>query len=225
MSDTPQGHGWWQATDGRFYPPESHPDYRASPSLPQTATAVLTPPVQAYAQFTQPVATRPHKRKKPVWKRTWVIASFLIIAAFVAITMASSPEDETDASGEPLAAAPQDASADTPVAEAAPVEAAPESNLTKSQQNAVRSAESYLDLMGFSRQGLIDQLEFEQYSTGDATVAVDSLTVDWSAEAAESAASYLDTMAFSCGSLTDQLVFEKFTPEQAAFGAAQAGIC
>lgn len=26
MSDTPQGDGWWQASDGRWYPPEQHPD-------------------------------------------------------------------------------------------------------------------------------------------------------------------------------------------------------
>jgi hypothetical protein len=25
MSDTPQGPGWWQASDGKFYPPESAP--------------------------------------------------------------------------------------------------------------------------------------------------------------------------------------------------------
>lgn len=25
MSDTPNGPGWWQASDGRWYPPESHP--------------------------------------------------------------------------------------------------------------------------------------------------------------------------------------------------------
>ena len=26
MSDTPQGPGWWMASDGRFYAPELHPD-------------------------------------------------------------------------------------------------------------------------------------------------------------------------------------------------------
>ena len=33
MSDTPQGPGWWQATDGKFYPPEQ----RAGPA-PISAT-------------------------------------------------------------------------------------------------------------------------------------------------------------------------------------------
>ena len=29
MSDVSQGAGWWQATDGRWYPPETHPEYHA----------------------------------------------------------------------------------------------------------------------------------------------------------------------------------------------------
>ncbi|MEQ8716153.1 MAG: hypothetical protein RIE08_00950 [Acidimicrobiales bacterium] len=31
MSDTPQGPGWWLASDGRWYAPELHPDYRKQP--------------------------------------------------------------------------------------------------------------------------------------------------------------------------------------------------
>src|SRR5262245_10048365 len=27
MSDSSQGPGWWQASDGKWYPPESHPDH------------------------------------------------------------------------------------------------------------------------------------------------------------------------------------------------------
>ncbi len=34
MSDTQSGPGWWQASDGKWYPPESHPGYRAPPSVP-----------------------------------------------------------------------------------------------------------------------------------------------------------------------------------------------
>ncbi|MCX7621032.1 MAG: hypothetical protein N2037_09345 [Acidimicrobiales bacterium] len=29
MSDTPQGPGWWQASDGKWYPPEQAPGYQA----------------------------------------------------------------------------------------------------------------------------------------------------------------------------------------------------
>lgn len=33
MSDTSQGYGWWLASDGKYYPPERHPEYVA-PSPP-----------------------------------------------------------------------------------------------------------------------------------------------------------------------------------------------
>ena len=104
-------------------------------------------------------------------------------------------------------------------------------NLTAAQRNAVRSANSYLQLSGFSRQGLIDQLSSEfgdRYSVGDATVAVDSLSTDWNAQAARSAVSYLELSGFSCQGLIDQLSSEagdKYTVEQATYGATQAGIC
>ncbi len=35
MSDTAQGPGWWQASDGRFYAPELHPQYQPAPQYQQ----------------------------------------------------------------------------------------------------------------------------------------------------------------------------------------------
>lgn len=95
--------------------------------------------------------------------------------------------------------------------------------MTLSQKNAVGKAESYLRLMGFSRAGLIQQLEFEDYSTEDATFAADNVEVDWNAEAAEKAQSYLDSMEFSRQGLYDQLAFEEFTPEQIEHALAAVG--
>ena len=37
MSDQPHGHGWWQASDDKWYPPERHPNYVAPPP-PETDT-------------------------------------------------------------------------------------------------------------------------------------------------------------------------------------------
>jgi hypothetical protein len=99
------------------------------------------------------------------------------------------------------------------------------------QQQAVRSAQSYLDFKGFSRQGLIDQLSSEygdQFSVQDATAAVDSLNVDWNAQAVKAAQSYLEFKGFSCQGLIDQLSSpygDQFTVDQASFGARQAGVC
>jgi hypothetical protein len=77
--------------------------------------------------------------------------------------------------------------------------------------------------MAFSRTGLIQQLEFEGYSSGDATWAVDNVAVDWNEQAAKKAREYLDFMSFSRSGLIQQLVFEGFTNQQAEYGASQAG--
>lgn len=95
---------------------------------------------------------------------------------------------------------------------------------TVSQRNAVRTAKSYLDYTAFSRKGLIQQLEYEGFSTADATFAVDSIAVDWNAQAAKAAKSYLDYSGFSRGGLIDQLEYEGYTPAQAAYGATSAGL-
>ncbi|MCB1297838.1 MAG: Ltp family lipoprotein [Microthrixaceae bacterium] len=105
--------------------------------------------------------------------------------------------------------------------------------LTLAQENAVRSASQYLDVMPFSRAGLINQLTSE-YGSGfapeDAEFAVATLEqagkVDWNAEAAEAAKSYLDVMAFSRDGLFEQLTSSYgagFTPEQAEAGLAAVG--
>lgn len=37
MSDVPQGAGWWQASDGRWYPPEQQPAFGSGPGHPYGA--------------------------------------------------------------------------------------------------------------------------------------------------------------------------------------------
>jgi len=109
--------------------------------------------------------------------------------------------------------------------------AAPESSLTRPQRNAARSATAYLNMSGFSRRGLIQQLSSDagdKFSVEDATAAVDSLNVDWNTQAARSAAAYLNMSGFSCQGLIQQLssdAGDKYTNGQATYGATQAGIC
>lgn len=95
---------------------------------------------------------------------------------------------------------------------------------TVSQQNALRKAESYLGFSAFSRTGLIGQLEYNKFSTEDATWAVDHVTVDWNAQAAKKAKSYLEFTSFSRSGLVDQLVYNGFTPEQDEYGASTTGL-
>lgn len=104
-------------------------------------------------------------------------------------------------------------------------------SLTSSQQNAVRSANQYISVSGFSRVGLINQLSSDYgdgYSVVDATAAVDSLTVDWNLQAVRSAKQYLSMQGFSCNGLQQQLsssAGDGYTASQAAYGAQQAGAC
>lgn len=90
------------------------------------------------------------------------------------------------------------------------------------QKNAIKQAESYLRFTAFSRQGLIEQLEYEGYSNEDATYAVDHIEVDWNEQAYEKAKDYLDFSSFSEADLIGQLEYEGFTPDQAAYGAGKA---
>lgn len=96
-------------------------------------------------------------------------------------------------------------------------------NMTTGQKNALRSAESYLAFTAFSYEGLIDQLEYEQYSYEDAVFAADNCGADWNEQALESALSYLEFTAFSYTGLIDQLEYEKFTTEQATYAADNCG--
>jgi hypothetical protein len=114
--------------------------------------------------------------------------------------------------------------AQSPAAEPAPVVEPAAPKETVSQRNALKKAENYLDYSAFSRAGLVKQLEYEKYSTADATWAVDHVTVDWNEQAAKKAASYLNYSSFSRAGLLDQLAYEGFTPAQAEFGVASTGL-
>lgn len=94
----------------------------------------------------------------------------------------------------------------TPAPTATPKPAGP--TLTEQQKEAVAEAQQYLSTGAFSQQGLIDQLDSPDgggFSVNDATVAVDSLAVNWSAEAVQAATGYLQTEAFSQQGVIDQL--------------------
>lgn len=91
------------------------------------------------------------------------------------------------------------------------------------EQNALQTAKDYLDFTSFSRQGLIEQLEYEGYSTEASTYAADNCGADWNEQAAKTAQNYLDYSSFSRQGLLDQLIYEGFTQEQAEYGLSAVG--
>jgi len=107
----------------------------------------------------------------------------------------------------------------------------PNPGLFGPQANAARSAQQYLNMTGFSRRGLIEQLSSDAgngYNVADASAAVDSLKVDWNEQAVRSAKQYLEMTGFSCSGLIEQLSSDagsKYTKAQARYGAEQAGAC
>ena len=102
-----------------------------------------------------------------------------------------------------------------------PSDDASEPDVPREFDNALRSAQQYIDIMAFSSDGLYDQLtsEYGEGFTPDAAqYAVDNVDADWNAEAVESAEGYLEIMPMSRQELVDQLTSEYgegFTPEQA----------
>jgi Host cell surface-exposed lipoprotein len=187
--------------------------------------------------------TRWHKLSK---RTQWLMAIGVLVLAFSGIgalsggsndtapaataavateTTEEAVETEQDAEAAVVEEAPAVIEEEAPavIEEEAPAE-------TVSQENARRSAESYLDFSGFSRQGLIEQLSSEYgegFSKADATYAVDHVAVNWNAEAAESAKGYLSHSAFSRQGLIEQLESEYgegFTHAQAVYGVNQTGL-
>ncbi|MBW0093762.1 Ltp family lipoprotein [Pseudonocardia sp. KRD-184] len=180
------------------------------PRYDQPPPGWAPPQQRAYAPPPQPPAVKPKRTGRTVL--AWSAGAVVALVAIAGLS-ARTPE---------AAPAPTVAAQEAP---AAVVEApAPEPSMTVSQSNAVRKAEDYLSYMGFSRSGLVDQLEFEGFSTADATFAVDTVTVDWMEQAAKKAQSYMDYTGFSRSGLIDQLEFEGFTAEQARHGADSVGL-
>jgi hypothetical protein len=84
---------------------------------------------------------------------------------------------------------------------------------------------------GFSEAGLIRQLSSsagDGYPLAIATAAVDSLNVNWNAQAVLAAKGYLQTSSFSCSGMVQQLdssAGSQFTAAQARYGATAVGLC
>jgi hypothetical protein len=101
---------------------------------------------------------------------------------------------------------------------------------TRAQQNALRAANQYLEVMAFSRAGLIEQLSSEYgdgYTRDDAVWAVDRCGADWDDQAVRAAERYLEVMAFSRAGLIEQLSSEHgdgFTVAQATHAVDAVGL-
>jgi hypothetical protein len=94
---------------------------------------------------------------------------------------------------------------------------------TLGERNALSSAKQYLSYSAFSKGGLIEQLEYEDYSPKEIDYAMSQISVDWNHQAALTAETYLEYSAFSRSGLIEQLEYEGFTRSQAEYGANAVG--
>jgi hypothetical protein len=154
-----------------------------------------------------------------------------IVTPAPAVTETSTPAPTQVAATPKATPKPKPAPAVTETSTPAPTQVAatpkatpkPRPVMTSGQRNALQSAHGYIDLAGFSKAGLIQQLSSsagEGYSRADATYAANHVGADWNQEAVESAQSYLDMTGFSRSGLIEQLsssAGEKFTPAQARY--------
>ena len=105
---------------------------------------------------TAPVGTPEVSKKKPFYKRKWFIA--LAILMLIGAFASDSESSETKTEKKVVTTT----EANTP--------AAP--NETVSESNARKKAASYLEYSAFSRSGLIEQLEYEGFTTAQAEYGV-----------------------------------------------------
>lgn len=94
MSDQSQGPGWWVASDGNWYPPESHPDFRPPP--PPTSRPTDTPPSSApLGGWSAPASTPPSSPpKRGATRRLLVlVATAVVVAAGAAFALTRDGSD------------------------------------------------------------------------------------------------------------------------------------
>ena len=100
MSDTPQGPGWWEASDGRWYPPQPAPQAPAQP-VPQAAV----PPGPPAAPYPPPGPGAPPPYRPPAPNKSGrgclialaiggVVALLAVVAIVVVVARVGDEVDE-----------------------------------------------------------------------------------------------------------------------------------
>lgn len=149
-------------------------------------------------------------------KRFFSISALVIALALLGSCSSQPSEESTVPTSSPILAE------ETQVIDSEPA-VPPVDDATLGEKNALAAANTYLSFSAFSAQGLIDQLEFEGYTTQEAQYAVAKCGADWNEQALKKAGSYLDYSAFSYSGLFDQLSYEGFLPEQAQYAVDNCG--
>lgn len=179
---------------------------------PQNPYAAPQQPAQ------QPVApTQPEKKKGGCMK--WGAAA---LGVLIVLSIAASCGGDNENDTTPVTSSSVDAPAKESEAAPAPAEEKND-DVPREYKNALRSAETYTKMSGFSYDGLYEQLTSEYgegYPPEAAQYALDNLDVDWNEQALKAAKNYQKVMPMSDDGLFEQLTSsygDGFTPEQAQY--------
>ena len=222
----------WQASTGqpagprRYQPPQGY--------FPPPAPVSQPPRYVPSAQQPPQQPPRPPRRNRHTGRNILAGIGALIILIIVINaannshgTSGAGPGTQTQTAA-PTAQGASQAPAQTPAG--APAKTKPAG--TVSELEALTAAENYLsDGTGFSRQGLIDQLDSsygDNFSVADATWGVEHSGANWDAQAVDCAKGYMsDGQGFSRQGLIEQMTSSygnKFTEAQAEYAASAVGL-
>lgn len=162
----------------------------------------------------------PKKKKPPIYKRLWF---WLLIIAVVGIVFLSGGSGDAQQGMKPSTSSVYEniPEPENPYSEKETTISL--SGLTFGEKNALESAYNYLELFAFSHKSLINQLEFDGYTSTEAAFAADNCGADWTKQAEKAADNYLDFSAFSYDGLIRQLEFDGFTEEEATYAVEHCG--
>ena len=159
----------------------------------------LCPHCGAPVEDSEKPGKKQKKAKKPFYKRWWFWVIVVILLLGSCGGDSEAPTADTPATDTVVADIPTETTATAETEEpAADVQEAEEPTAadaaTAGEKNALRKAHDYLAYTAFSYTGLIGQLEYEGFTTEEATYAVDNCGADWNEQAAKKAKEYLEVL-------------------------------
>jgi Host cell surface-exposed lipoprotein len=186
------------------------------------------PPQQGYAMpGPGPGSRGPRKRHRV---RNVILGTVGAIVLIIVIASVANSGKHNTASNSPGSVATSQAPASPAATTPSPaVPAAPQ--YTPEQQQAIEAAKQYLQMgTGFSRKGLIQQLDSSagnSFPRSVAKFAVNHIKVNWDQQAVEAAKGYMQEGGFSYTGMVQQLdsaYGSDFTYSQAVYGAKAVGL-
>jgi hypothetical protein len=207
MSDQSQGPGWWLASDGKWYPPETHPDYVAAAPAP-APEAWVGASLPAYDQTTQEAppsvadATTPTAHGQRNWRRIALIVAGVLIALAIIGAIAGDPDDPDD---------------DTEIAASGAVTTTTHPPPPTRATTATTQPSSTVATTVASTAATGPPTTQAPRATAPPTTKAPAETVSQQ-NARRKAAQYLKVSAFSRRGLIEQLEYEGFSESDATYG-------